>query len=110
MSDSMPDNVIVLTQCGRFPSEADFAENPSLAIARLRTESLRLEAEAYTCLSLYLDSLVGAGTFDRARFVQLMRRFAEFRNLAVVAERAAATGAPEAPPVSASGAPGSRAQ
>jgi hypothetical protein len=90
MSEPTPDNIIVLTQRGRFPSAAEFTENPRLAIARLRTETFRLEAEAYTCLGQYLDSVVGNGAFDRERFDHLARRFAELRILVALAELAAA--------------------
>ena len=90
MSDSAPHNVIVLTQRGRFPSAADITENPQLAIASLRTESLRLEAEAYTCLSQYLESLIGDRAFDRERFDNLARRLLELRSLVTLAELAAA--------------------
>jgi hypothetical protein len=94
MSDCTPDNVIVLTQRGRFPCTADFTENPQLAIAGLRMEALRLEAEAYTCMSQYLESLVGGRAFDRERFEQLTRRLAQLRRLTALAELVVAA-APE---------------
>lgn len=75
------ENVVVLTQVGRYPRPEEFDSDPDGALERLQREALRVHAEALTCLSQIFGSIVGDCDFDRERFAAVLRRAAELRDL-----------------------------
>ena len=85
MPDTRRDNIVVLTQCGVLPTPDDFKVDPVGATERLHLETLRIQAEALTCLSLALGRSVGDCDFDDSRLAALVVRMAKLRDLVALA-------------------------